>query len=234
MSDRRVTPHRRPGEVVLDWNGTVVADRSRAVEATNAVLAAHGQPPVTDADFGRLFQLPLRRFLSRLSVPAAALADAEAAWNLHSTEHEAELSHGAVELLMACHQLMVPVGILTAAHAAVVSADAGRLGVRSLLAWISGSSQDKAAELRTRAARVASLGYVLYVGDTADDISYARRSGSMAVAFTGGYHDADQLRDASPDLIVDDLAQLIPLLQAPGDHSAAAWRAQARPRPAPL
>lgn len=224
MSDRRATPHRRPGEVVLDWNGTVVADRCRAVEATNAVLAAHGQPPITDADFGRRFELPLRRFLSGLSVPVAALADAEAAWNLHSTENEAGLSQGALELLMACNQLGVPVGILTAADAGVVAADAGRLGIRSLLAWVSGSSQDKAAELQTRNA---SVGHVLYVGDTADDISYARRSGTLAVAFTGGYHDADQLRDARPDLMVDDLTQLIPLLQAPGDDSTARL-AQAR------
>lgn len=67
MSDRRAGLDLAPGEVVLDWKGTVVADRSRAVGATNAVLAAHGLPPITDADFGRLFGLPLRRFLSRLS-----------------------------------------------------------------------------------------------------------------------------------------------------------------------
>jgi phosphoglycolate phosphatase-like HAD superfamily hydrolase len=57
---------------------------------------------------------------------------------------------------------------------------------------------------------------VLYVGDTADDILYARRAGTLAVACTGGYHDADQLRGACPDLMVDDLTQLIPLLQPPG------------------
>lgn len=212
MSDRPAGLDLAPGEVVLDWNGTVVADRSRAVEATNAVLTAHDRPPITDADFGRLFSLPLRRFLSRLSVPAGALADAEASWNLHSAEREAELSHGALAFLVACQQLGVPVGILTAADAEVVAADAGRLGIRSLLAWVVGSSQNKAAELRKRTARV---GRVLYVGDTADDISYARRAGTLAAAFTGGYHNADQLRNAGPDLIVDDLTQLIPLLQAP-------------------
>ena len=210
MSDRRAGLDLAPGEVVLDWNGTVVADRSRAVEATNAVLAAHDRPPITDADFGRLFSLPLRRFLSRLSVPAGALADAEASWNLHSAEREAELSHGALAFLVACQRLGVPVGILTAAEAGVVAADAGRLGIRSLLAWVVGSSQNKAAELRKRTTRV---GRVLYVGDTADDICYARRAGALAVAFTGGYHDADQLRSAGPDLVVDDLTQLVPLLR---------------------
>ena len=210
MSDRGAGLDLAPGEVVLDWNGTVVADRSRAVEATNAVLAAHDRPPITDADFGRLFSLPLRRFLSRLSVPAGALADAEASWNLHSAEREAELSRGALELLMACQRLGLNVGILTAADPGVVDADAGRPGIRSLLAWISGSSQDKTAELRRRGA---SAGRILYVGDTADDICYARRAGALAVAFTGGYHDADQLRSAGPDLVVDDLTQLVPLLR---------------------
>ena len=211
MSDRRARLNDGAGEVVLDWNGTVVADRSRAVAATNAVLAASGRPAITDADFGRLFQLPLRRFLSRLSVPAGALADAEATWNLHCTEREAELSPGALEFLVACQRIAVPVGILSAADAGVVAADATRLGIRSLLGWVSGSSRDKAAELQDR---TASVGRVLYVGDTADDVSYARRAGSLAVAFSGGYHSVDQLRSAGPDLIVDDLTQLIPLLQA--------------------
>jgi phosphoglycolate phosphatase len=143
-------------------------------------------------------------------VAAGALADAEAAWNLHSTERETELSHGALAFLVACQQLGVPVGILTAADAGVVAADAGHLGIRSLLAWVVGSSQNKAAELRKRTTRV---GRVLYVGDTADDICYARRAGALAVAFTGGYHDADQLRSAGPDLVVDDLTQIVPLLR---------------------
>jgi phosphoglycolate phosphatase-like HAD superfamily hydrolase len=212
MSDRRARPHGGPDEVVLDWNGTVVADRPRAVAATNAVLATYGLPPVTDADFGRRFQLPLRGFLSRLLVPAGALADAEAAWNLHAAGRETELSPGVLEFLAACQRMRVPVGILTAADASVVAADAARLGVRPLLSWVCGSSQDKAAALRNRAA---SVGRVLYAGDTADDVSYARRAGTLAVAVTGGYHDVGRLRSARPDLIVTDLGQLIPLLQEP-------------------
>jgi phosphoglycolate phosphatase-like HAD superfamily hydrolase len=84
----------------------------------------------------------------------------------------------------------------------------------SALTWIVGPSQDKAGELRTRTAGISR---VAYVGDTADDISYACRAGALAVAFTGGYHDADQLREAGPDLVINDLSQLIPLLRAPRD-----------------
>ncbi len=125
---------------------------------------------------------------------------------------QTELSRGAVELLVACRQRGVPVGILTAADPRVVAADARRLGIGSLLAWIAGPSQDKAADLRTR---TAGTGRVAYVGDTADDVSYARQAGALAVAFTGGYHDADQLREAGPDLTINDLSQFIPLLPAP-------------------
>jgi phosphoglycolate phosphatase len=211
MSDRGAKRDHTLAEVVLDWNGTVVADRSRAIEATNLVLAAHGLAPITDAEFGRLFSLPLRRFLDRLHVPAAGLADAEARWNCRTIERETELSRGAMELLVACRRRGVPVGILTAADPGVVAADALRLGIRPFLAWIAGPSQDKAADLRTR---TADVGRVAFVGDTADDITYARQAGALAVAFTGGYHDADQLREAGPDLMVNDLSQFIPLLPA--------------------
>lgn len=198
-------------EVVLDWNGTVVADRPRAVEATNAVLREHGLAPITDAGFGRLFTLPLRSFFSSLSVPAAAFTDAEAAWNRYSTACETALSRGALELLQACQQRQVPAGILTAAGPGLVSADAARLGIRSQLSWISGPGHDKAADLL---ARTASAGHVAHVGDTAHDVSCSRRAGALAVAFTSGYHDAARLREAGPDLIINDLRQLIPSLRA--------------------
>jgi len=202
-------------EVVLDWNGTVVADRPRALGATNAVLRMHRLAPVTDADFGQLFSLPLRSFLRRLSVPASALTDAEASWNRHCTERETVLSRGALQLLTACQDRAVPVGILTAASPAVVAADADHLGIGTFLSWICGPSHDKAADLRQRTARP---GRVAYVGDTADDIGYARRGEALAVAFTGGYHDINQLQAAKPDLIIDNLSQLIPLLKT---HKAA-------------
>jgi phosphoglycolate phosphatase-like HAD superfamily hydrolase len=218
------------GEVVLDWNGTVVADRPRAIEATNLVLAAHGLAPISDAEFGRLFALPLQRFLGRLRVPAEALRDAEAAWNAGSTERVAELSRGALELLVACQDTGVPVGILTAADPDVVAADAERLGVRSLLTWVIGPCEDKASELRER---IAQVGRVAYVGDTADDVSFGRSAGAFAVGFTGGYHDAEQLHGASPDLVVDDLAQLVRLLLALSFHAEppeGAWGAPERQR----
>jgi phosphoglycolate phosphatase-like HAD superfamily hydrolase len=213
--DHTVTDHssaldRVLQQVVLDWNGTVVADQPRALDATNAVLAAHGLAPISDADFGQLFSLPLHRFLGRLAVPEAALADAEASWNRHSMERKTMLSRGAPHLLTACLQHGVPVGILTAADPALVIADADRLGIRGLLSWISGPSHDKAADLLDR---TASPGHVAYVGDTADDITYARRAGALAVAFTGGYHHQSQLQAAGPDLMISDLSQLIPFLR---------------------
>ena len=69
MSDRGAKRDHTLAEVVLDWNGTVVADRSRAIEATNLVLAAHGLAPITDAEFGRLFSLPLRRSSTASTYP---------------------------------------------------------------------------------------------------------------------------------------------------------------------
>jgi phosphoglycolate phosphatase len=211
VTDKRPALDHPLDEVVLDWNGTVVADRPRALRATNVVLAAHGLTSITDASFGRLFSLPLRSFFSRLSVPAPALDGAEAEWNRHCIEHETTLSRGALQLLTACQQRGVPAGILTAADPAVVAADADRLGIGSLLYSIAGPSRDKAEHL---IRRTASAGRVAYVGDTADDVIYARRAGALAVAFTGGYHLLDRLQGAGPDLITSDLGQLISLLPA--------------------
>jgi phosphoglycolate phosphatase len=196
-------------QVLLDWNGTVVADLPRALAAANTALRRLSIAPITGRTFSRSFTLPLSQFFQRLGVPSDALEEAEQIWNDSCIEQPAQLSRGARALLDACQRRQIPVGIITAADPALVGADSARLDIRHLLTWVAGRVTDKQAEL-TRAATTSRT--AVYIGDTADDVEQARRAGVVAVALTGGYHNRTRLETAMPDLIIDDLQDIVPLL----------------------
>ncbi len=58
------------------------------------------------------------------------------------------------------------------------------------------------------------LGGVLVIGDTEHDISCARSIDALAVAVPTGHTSADQLRKHEPDLLLNNLTQVEPLLEA--------------------
>lgn len=197
-------------ELVLDWNGTVMDDLDRAWAATNRLLTRAGCAPVTRAAFRARFGLPLAGFFAALGVSAERLAEVERDWNTRVRATPAPLAAGAMTLLSACKARGVSVGVVTGADPAVVAADARRHGIRPLLAWVVGPVVDKAAVLATAAAAGRT---VAYVGDTEHDVTSARAAGLLAVATTAGYTPAARLRRAKPDLVIDDLAALVPLLR---------------------
>jgi phosphoglycolate phosphatase-like HAD superfamily hydrolase len=201
----------RVDQLVLDWNGTVVADTERAARATNLVLDSVGRELLTLDAFRDRFVLPLRDFFAALAVPAERLDHAEDVWNRTMHDEAAPLSRGAVDVLTACRARAIPVGIVSGAHAAAVRADALRLGIMPLIDWIAGSATDKASEL-ARARRVHH-GTTAFVGDTAHDVRHARRAGVVAVAHRSGYTHERQLLHARPHVTVTQLAEIIPLLR---------------------
>ncbi len=54
---------------------------------------------------------------------------------------------------------------------------------------------------------------VMVIGDTVHDIRCARSIGACAVAVPTGHTSSDQLRDEEPDILVEDLTEVEPLLQ---------------------
>jgi phosphoglycolate phosphatase-like HAD superfamily hydrolase len=54
---------------------------------------------------------------------------------------------------------------------------------------------------------------VMVIGDTVHDIRCARSIGACAVAVPTGNTSADQLRDEEPDILVEDLTEVEPLLE---------------------
>lgn len=196
--------------IVFDWNGTVVNDTERAIVATNRVLRDLALPELSASQFRDAFRLPLDRFFLHLGALLLDIPEAIAAWNQQLIHGPVALSAGIDALLDTARALSLPVGIVSAASAGVVRADAERLGIADRLDQIVGEARVKSDALRMLSARFG--GRLVYAGDTEYDIEEAKAAGAIAVAFGGGYRPIEQLRLAKPDLVVNDFAELAGML----------------------
>jgi len=197
--------------VVLDWNGTTVDDAARTRAALNAALARFGRPPLDAAAYEARFKLPMAAMMADLGLSEPEVASAIRAWNDEIALREAPLSRGAADLIRGMRQRGRPVGVISAAAATVVEAEAARLGILADLGFLIGDAEPKSDPLR---ALVRSAeGAVLYVGDTEYDVVEALTAGAVPVGFGGGYRPAADLLAAGALAVVDDLAVL---LDAPG------------------
>ncbi len=90
--------------------------------------------------------------------------------------------------------------------------------------YLDGRRTDKAEVIRDALLAVPDYGRVVMVGDRAHAVFGARANGIPVIAVAYGYATPEELRDAAPDAIADDvphLAQLLTTMSNPGSpHTA--------------
>ncbi len=79
---------------------------------------------------------------------------------------------------------------------------------------LDGRRTDKAEVIRDALLAVPGYGRVVMVGDRAHDVFGARANGIPVIAVAYGYATPEELRDAAPDAIADDVPHLARLLAA--------------------
>ena len=206
MGDDSTMPEMKSAALVLDWNGTVVDDLDRAVNATNDVLLAMGRPTLDVDTFCARFTLPLTRFFAAISVPAGEVAAATELWNQCLRRSPARLSEGVPVLMDQCRRRDIEIVILSAAQEEVVTDDATALGLTPLLARVIAPSVDKCRDLVDLRRSYPQLAFV---GDTDSDIKAARDAGVTAIGYTKGYHRPEQLAAAGADFMISDMGRIL-------------------------
>lgn len=201
------------GYLIVDWNGTVVDDIDRALVATEAAVTAVNGFAGFDStqDFQRRFRLPLSQFFTDLGVAESLIYDAVILWNKEMAIRSTAIAPGARSLLVRAHELNIAVHVVSGATKEAVRADAARLHVESLIDTIAGEVHPKRDAITSLRRTHAPA---MYIGDTEYDIGEARATGAIAVGTTYGYAQAHRLRNAGAHLLVNDLARLIPVLEA--------------------
>jgi phosphoglycolate phosphatase len=204
--------------IIFDWSGTLVDDLPAVWKATNYVLAQANREEMTLEKFRAEFCLPFTIFYDRY-VPHIPLPQLESWFHGHFRQVQdsaCELPH-AREFLKFCRNRKLRSFLLSTVapeHFAVQARVTGFdqfLDSTYLGVW---DKRKKIIEIIQEHGLIPED--TLFVGDMQHDIEAAKTGRIHSCAVLTGYNTLDQLRAASPDLIVEHLSELREVLELNG------------------
>ncbi|MDX1683316.1 MAG: HAD family hydrolase [Phycisphaeraceae bacterium] len=219
--------------VIFDLDGTLADTLGDIADVANATMAACGGPQHDDEGWSRLVGHGAR-FLIRGALPDAddatideVTADFRRRYAQLTTSRTRPYP-GVPELLTDLTDRQIPLAVFSnkpePLAVGVVDDHFGETPFKA----VRGARDDAplkpdptvalliADQLQTTPDRIH------FLGDTAVDIQTARDAGMIAVGAAWGFRDADELRDAGADHVIDHPEALLPLLDAsasPARHS---------------
>jgi phosphoglycolate phosphatase len=221
----------RPHAVLLDLDGTLLDTLDDVSGALGRALGRHGYDVPTREQVARMVgdgaRTLVARSLEQLGVVEAAgngqsgseIDRVLATFSEEYAAHPVTTTHpcrGALELLDALARARIPAVVCTNKRGALARRIVEQtLGGRVAATVGAGDAPKlKPAPDLLLAGLVASgaSGPAWMVGDSAQDVLAARAAGITAIALRNGYGDPARLAAAGADLLIDDLAALLPLL----------------------
>jgi uncharacterized protein len=211
--------------VILDWNGTLLADTKACLEAANQVLIAFDAQPVSLTVYRETLSIPTIDFYVRHGADRGRLESELDRWSrtFHETYERAAAQNrtrpGARLLLTWLGQHSIPRVILSNHTVQGIGSQLDRLKlaghVDKLLARDLAVDahqvslrQTKEEKLRIYLAdKGANKARVAIVGDAPEEVHIGRRTGIWTIAITSGYYSTRRLREAQPDFLVHSLAE---------------------------
>ena len=204
-STRKIT------NVFLDWSGTIVDDLPPVLDATNRIMGHYNKPSLTREEFCRDFCLPFVDYYDRI-LPGVPMAELDALYTEFfdaSRERVTELP-GARQFLDYCLNSERRIFLLSSIKDHHFETQAKALGLRKYF-------EHAYTEVLNKVQRIHGIikdleldsNETLFAGDMQHDIDTARHAGLLAVATLTGYNNREQLIASSPDMIVDNLSELI-------------------------
>lgn len=202
--------------VIFDWSGTLVDDLPAVLEATNHVLAQVGKPALSREQFRAEFQLPFTGFYER-HTPEVALEQLERWFHGRFREVQdsvVELPH-ARAFLEFCRARGLRTLLLSTMHPDHFAVQARVNGFDRFLDHPYLGVWDKRTRIReVLTTHALDPAETVFIGDMKHDIETARHGGVGSVGVLTGYNSSAQLREASPDLIVEHLGELQAILES--------------------
>jgi phosphoglycolate phosphatase len=201
--------------IILDWSGTLVDDLPAVWKATNYVMRQARCAELTLEQFRAEFCLPFTRFYDR-HVPRVPVPQLEI-W-FHAEFRRAQDSVCALpharQFLEFCRSRRFRTFLLSAVHR-------DHFAVQCAATGLGGFFEKPYIEVHDKRKKIGDIllenqlraQETMFVGDMEHDIETARLGGVHSCAVLTGYNTLEQLRAASPDLIVEHLGELRELFE---------------------
>jgi 2-phosphoglycolate phosphatase len=229
-------PIRGARAILFDLDGTLVDSRRDIAAACNFALAAVGRPPspvdVIAAYVGDGARMLVARALEE-APGDAMVTHALAAFQAYYAEHAAVYTTwmpGAREAAIAFSDR--PLGLVTNKPRVAALAVLDALSARGLFeAIVAGEDAPLKPDPRGVLAALAGLqapvspAEAWVVGDGPQDVLAGRAAGCVTVGVRGGFASDERLEAAAPDVVLDSMHELVPLVRgleqggAASDHA---------------
>jgi phosphoglycolate phosphatase len=210
--------------VLFDLDGTLVDSRRDIAAACNFALASVGMPPspvdVIAEYVGDGARMLVARALARApddAIVARALVAFQAYYADHAAVHTTWMP-GAREAALALSDR--PLGLVTNKPRVAALAVLDALSARALFASIvAGEDAPLKPDPRGILAALAALeepvkpAEAWVVGDGPQDVLAGRAAGCVTVGVRGGFASNERLEAAAPDVVLDSMHELVPLLR---------------------
>lgn len=206
----------KPEAILWDLDGTLVDGAAAIHDAFEHALRVHGHAPVPSVEVARRIGLPLRlMFRDLLDVDDRASAELVRTYRERFDVQAPTLvrpTPGALDAL--AHFDGTPMAVVTTKAVEPARVVLRALGIESRFGAVVGVDTVRRPKPDPEGARVAlaRLGvgsmHALFVGDTIMDVLAGKGAGARTVAVLNGHGDADELRAAEPDAIIEDLREL--------------------------
>jgi phosphoglycolate phosphatase len=213
--------------IIFDCDGTLVDSQHMIVAAMHAAFGAHALPVPARERLLSIVGLSLHQAFHVLgngeaAFPVASLVEGYKAafFDLRQGgEHLEPLFPGAREAVETLHRRDdVVLGIATGKSQRGVRSVLGRHGLIDRFSTI--KTADDAPSKPDPGMVIAAMQEVgvapadtVVVGDTAYDIAMARAAGAAGIGVAWGYHPAEALHAAGAHAVIEDFAELAPVLE---------------------
>ena len=209
---------------IFDWSGTLVDDLAMVLDATNHVLRTYGKDEIGREDFRMSFRLPYAGYYEEI-LPGVPLEELEDHFREGFARSEASgvtspLLPYALEFLESLQSKDKRLFILSSMDASAFDRHAVDLGIDHFFEATYAGVLDKRNQIHLMLEKHAlDASNTVFLGDMCHDVETAKHGGVASIALLTGYQNAEQLGAASPDLLVEDLSVIHPLLEAPASEN---------------
>lgn len=199
---------------IFDWSGTLADDLRPVWKATNRIFVEYGRRELSLDEFRHHFRLPFSGFYAEL-LPEATEEGLEALYErfFAGLQDDVQLLPGAKELLEWCHRTGKRTFLLSTIKTAHFEKQSTSLGVRHLFTAAYTAIMDKREKIRSLLAEHQLAPHeTAFFGDMVHDVETARHGGILSIAVLTGFDPIEKLLPSKPDIIIQNLPALFPLL----------------------
>jgi phosphoglycolate phosphatase len=199
--------------IVLDWSGTISNDFPAVYESVMNLLEDYGDGRISIEEARNEFCLPYMNFYKKYT-PGLNKAERDNKFKqffiVNKEKYPTYLHNGVKEALAELKRQDFDLYILSAHIGEELIKEAKEYGIHDYFTSVFSSVTDK----------IISLGELInefdlikeetaYVGDMCHDIKAGNENRVTSVAVTYGYHTRKKLEAAKPNIIIDDLNELL-------------------------